>query len=185
MLFSSLQRRFLRKTISLYFCCGLAHLLRKNCEPVLKLKLCDGFINFRRGVSFRFKFFCIIPKHSSYSFTSSNRLLGILSVISQYFETSSFWPFFLLSFYEKLIPSFFLYSGRMLPLRPPAGKPAPLVCTYAATGHNSAVLSLDVTEDLMFTGSKGWFLLCMSAVRYGICMCTCYSFLDWVVLVKQ
>ena len=44
----------------------------------------------------------------------------------------------------------------MLPLRPPAGKPAPLVCTYAATGHNSAVLSLDVTEDLMFTGSKGW-----------------------------
>lgn len=73
----------------------------------------------------------------------------------------------------------------MLPLRPPAGKPAPLVCTYAATGHNSAVLSLDVTEDLMFTGSKGWFLLCMSAVRYGICMCTCYSFLDWVVLVKQ
>lgn len=44
--------------------------------------------------------------------------------------------------------------GRMLPLRPPVGKPAPLVCTYAATGHNSAVLSLDVTEDLMFTGSK-------------------------------
>lgn len=43
----------------------------------------------------------------------------------------------------------------MLPLRPPAGKPASLVCTYAATGHNSAVLSLDVTEDLMFTGSKG------------------------------
>ncbi|XP_068706448.1 kinesin-like protein KIF21A [Montipora foliosa] len=44
--------------------------------------------------------------------------------------------------------------GRMLPLRPPVGKPAPLVCTYAATGHNSAVLSLDVTEDLMITGSK-------------------------------
>ncbi|KAJ7322786.1 hypothetical protein OS493_032971 [Desmophyllum pertusum] len=44
--------------------------------------------------------------------------------------------------------------GRMLPLRPPAGKPGSLVCTYAATGHNSAVLSLDVTEDLMFTGSK-------------------------------
>lgn len=47
----------------------------------------------------------------------------------------------------------------MLPLRPPAGKPAPLVCTYAATGHNSAVLSLDVTEDLMFTGSKGWLAI--------------------------
>ena len=52
---------------------------------------------------------------------------------------------------------FILRSGRMLPLRPPAGKPGSLVCTYAATGHNSAVLSLDVTEDLMFTGSKGWF----------------------------
>lgn len=47
----------------------------------------------------------------------------------------------------------------MLPLRPPVGKPAPLACTYAATGHNSAVLSLDVTEDLMITGSKGWFFL--------------------------
>ena len=47
------------------------------------------------------------------------------------------------------------FSGRMLPLRPPVGKPAPLVCTYAATGHNSAVLSVDVTEDFMFTGSKG------------------------------
>ena len=54
------------------------------------------------------------------------------------------------------------YSGRMLPLRPPAGKPAPLVCTYAATGHNSAVLSLDVTEDLMFTGSKGWLAISIS-----------------------
>lgn len=47
----------------------------------------------------------------------------------------------------------------MLPLRPPVGKPAPLACTYAATGHNSAVLSLDVTEDLMVTGSKGLFFL--------------------------
>ena len=47
----------------------------------------------------------------------------------------------------------------MLPLRPPAGKPASLVCTYAATGHNSAVLSLDVTEDLMLTGSKGKFIV--------------------------
>ncbi|XP_048580945.1 kinesin-like protein KIF21A isoform X2 [Nematostella vectensis] len=44
--------------------------------------------------------------------------------------------------------------GRMLPLRPPSGKPTALVCTYAATGHNSAVLSVDVTEDFMFTGSK-------------------------------
>ena len=52
-----------------------------------------------------------------------------------------------------------LCSGRMLPLRPPAGKPASLVCTYAATGHNSAVLSLDVTENLMFTGSKGEFIV--------------------------
>ncbi|XP_031568029.1 kinesin-like protein KIF21A [Actinia tenebrosa] len=44
--------------------------------------------------------------------------------------------------------------GRMLPLRPPTGKPSALVCTYAATGHNSAVLSVDVTDDYMFTGSK-------------------------------
>ena len=45
----------------------------------------------------------------------------------------------------------------MLPLRPPVGKPAALVCTYAATGHNSAVLDLDVTEDNMFTASKGMY----------------------------
>ena len=46
-------------------------------------------------------------------------------------------------------------SGRMLPLRPPSSKPAALVCAYAATGHNSSVLAVDVTDDLMFTGSKG------------------------------
>lgn len=46
----------------------------------------------------------------------------------------------------------------MLPLRPPTGKPSALVCTYAATGHNSAVLSVDVTDDYMFTGSKGMLI---------------------------
>ena len=59
----------------------------------------------------------------------------------------------------KKVTKYFVCSGRMLPLRPPVGKPAPLACTYAATGHNSAVLSLDVTEDLMVTGSKGLFFL--------------------------
>lgn len=56
----------------------------------------------------------------------------------------------------------------MLPLRPPAGKPASLVCTYAATGHNSAVLSLDVTEDLMFTGSKGEFIVFTIGTSIGV-----------------
>ena len=67
---------------------------------------------------------------------------------------------FMIRYFDlKMFVRFILCSGRMLPLRPPAGKPAPLVCTYAATGHNSAVLSLDVTEDLMFTGSKGEFAI--------------------------
>lgn len=44
--------------------------------------------------------------------------------------------------------------GRMLPVKPPTGKPGPLVCVYASTGHNSAVLSLCVSETKMFTGSK-------------------------------
>ena len=49
----------------------------------------------------------------------------------------------------------FFCSGRMLPVKPPTGKPAPLVCVYASTGHNSAVLSLCVSDTTMFTGSKG------------------------------
>lgn len=57
----------------------------------------------------------------------------------------------------------------MLPLRPPVGKPAPLACTYAATGHNSAVLSLDVTEDLMVTGSKGLFYFFTFIPSYRFC----------------
>ena len=40
------------------------------------------------------------------------------------------------------------------------------VCMYTATGHNNSVLSLDVHDELMITGSKGTFhqLLC-------ICLC--------------
>ena len=43
----------------------------------------------------------------------------------------------------------------MLPVKPPMGKPASLLCVYASTGHNSAVLSLCVNENTMFSGSKG------------------------------
>ena len=43
---------------------------------------------------------------------------------------------------------------------------------YTATGHNNAVLSLDVMGDLMITGSKGWFTLLnfyrLQFVSYGM-----------------
>ena len=43
---------------------------------------------------------------------------------------------------------------------------------YTATGHNNAVLSLDVMGDLMITGSKGWFTLLnfyrLKFVSYGM-----------------
>ena len=43
---------------------------------------------------------------------------------------------------------------------------------YTATGHNNAVLSLDVMGDLMITGSKGWFTLVdfhgLKFVSYGV-----------------
>ncbi|CAB3988481.1 Kinesin KIF21A [Paramuricea clavata] len=45
-------------------------------------------------------------------------------------------------------------AGRMLPVKPPMGKPGALVCVYASTGHNSAVLSLCVSQSTMFSGSK-------------------------------
>ena len=50
---------------------------------------------------------------------------------------------------------FIVPRGRMLPVKPPTGKPASLLCVYASTGHNSAVLSLCVNENTMFSGSKG------------------------------
>ena len=43
----------------------------------------------------------------------------------------------------------------MLPVKAPTGKPDTLVCTHTATGHNNAVLSMAVTEDILITGSKG------------------------------
>jgi hypothetical protein len=43
----------------------------------------------------------------------------------------------------------------MLPVKTPMGKPGALVCVCASTGHNSAVLSLCVSESTMFSGSKG------------------------------
>nr|XP_034332234.1 kinesin-like protein KIF21B isoform X6 [Crassostrea gigas] len=36
----------------------------------------------------------------------------------------------------------------------PPSKAAPVVCTHTAEGHTKAVLSLDATEDLLFTSSK-------------------------------
>ena len=45
----------------------------------------------------------------------------------------------------------------MLPNKAPQGRPENLMCTHTATGHNNAVLSLAVTEDLLITGSKGRF----------------------------
>jgi len=45
-------------------------------------------------------------------------------------------------------------GGQMLPVKAPQGRPETLMCTHTATGHNNAVLSLAVTEDLLITGSK-------------------------------
>ena len=36
----------------------------------------------------------------------------------------------------------------------PQGK-TPLVCSYTAEGHTKAVLSVQATNDLLFSGSKG------------------------------
>ena len=51
--------------------------------------------------------------------------------------------------------SYLFSRGRMLPVKSPTGRPGTLVCVYASTGHNSAVLSLCVSENTMFSGSKG------------------------------
>lgn len=38
----------------------------------------------------------------------------------------------------------------------PAGvKSMPVTCTHTAEGHSKAVLSVDATEELLFTSSKG------------------------------
>ncbi|XP_065653153.1 kinesin-like protein KIF21A isoform X1 [Hydra vulgaris] len=44
--------------------------------------------------------------------------------------------------------------GQILPSKVSQGKPEVLVCMYTATGHNNAVLSLDVQDNLMVSGSK-------------------------------
>ena len=51
----------------------------------------------------------------------------------------------------------------MLPVKSPTGRPGSLVNVYASTGHNSAVLSLCVSESTMFSGSKGQFRQMLSA----------------------
>lgn len=49
------------------------------------------------------------------------------------------------------------YRGQIVPNtgKVPPSKAAPVVCTHTAEGHTKAVLSLDATEDLLFTSSKG------------------------------
>lgn len=49
------------------------------------------------------------------------------------------------------------YRGQIVPNtgKVPPSKVAPVVCTHTAEGHTKAVLSLDATEDLLFTSSKG------------------------------
>lgn len=44
--------------------------------------------------------------------------------------------------------------GQILPSKASSGKPDSLLCMYTATGHSNAVLSLDVLNELMVTGSK-------------------------------
>jgi len=44
--------------------------------------------------------------------------------------------------------------GQILPSKASPGKPESLTCMYTATGHSSAILSLDVRDYLMITGSK-------------------------------
>ncbi|XP_067654279.1 kinesin-like protein KIF21A isoform X2 [Haliotis asinina] len=38
--------------------------------------------------------------------------------------------------------------------RPSSGRSSPLTCTHTAEGHTKAVLAVDATDDLLFTGSK-------------------------------
>lgn len=52
---------------------------------------------------------------------------------------------------------YFYNRGQIVPNigKVPPSKAAPVVCTHTAEGHTKAVLSLDATEDLLFTSSKG------------------------------
>lgn len=72
----------------------------------------------------------------------------------------------------SLILKWYYYRGQILPAKSSSGKPDHLICMYTATGHNNAVLSLDVMGDLMITGSKGWFTLVdfyrLKFVSYGV-----------------
>lgn len=47
---------------------------------------------------------------------------------------------------------------------------APLVCTHVAEGHKSAVLSVDATEDLMFSSSKGISLTLSFGCGFGFAL---------------
>ena len=60
-----------------------------------------------------------------------------------------------LSCYIFFKPRLLFLSGQILPSKASPGKPDSLTCMYTATGHSSAILSLDVDGTLMITGSKG------------------------------
>lgn len=53
--------------------------------------------------------------------------------------------------------SFFFLRGIINPFPASKGiRSSPLQCIYTAEGHTKAVLCVDATDDLLFTGSKGW-----------------------------
>lgn len=58
--------------------------------------------------------------------------------------------FYTIHFRGQIVPN----TGKV-----PPSKSAPVVCTHTAEGHSKAVLSLDATEDLLFTSSKGLKIL--------------------------
>lgn len=51
---------------------------------------------------------------------------------------------------------FFLSRGVINPVAPSkGGRAARLQCVFTAEGHTKALLCVDSTDDLLFTGSKG------------------------------
>lgn len=60
--------------------------------------------------------------------------------------------------------------GQILPSKAASGKPESLVCMYTATGHTNAVLSLDVLDNYMITGSKG----VQTCLLFTVVLCSGY-----------
>ena len=51
--------------------------------------------------------------------------------------------------------------------KPTGSKTSLLTCSHRAEGHTKAVLAVDATEDLLFTGSKG------QSTSESVCVCVC------------